>query len=312
MDRLESMRTFVAAVETGSLSGAARKLRRPLPTISRKVSELETHLGVQLLIRSTRKLTLTEAGADYVVAARRILDAVGEAERAVTGEFNAPRGELVVTAPVVLGRRQVLPVVVEFLTRFPDINVQLTLSNRNVHLVDDQIDVAVRVGALSDSSMKARRLGDVRMCVCGSPSYFAEHGTPKSPGDLSKMTCVTFDFLGSAEVWTFPPKLRRRGASVAIRSRISVNTAEAAVDAAAAGIGVTRVLSPQAADAVLRGDLEIVLRDFEPEPLPVSFLYPGQGVLPLKTRGFLDFAAPRLRHRFEQMASRLSGAGAAN
>jgi DNA-binding transcriptional LysR family regulator len=295
MDRLEAMAVLIAAVETGSLSAASRKLRTPLPTVSRKLSDLEAHLGTRLLIRSTRKLTLTDAGLAYVAACRRLLEQLGDAERAAAGEYSAPRGQLIVTAPVAFGRLHVLPVVDDFLAAFPEISVRLLLADRNVHLIDDDIDMAVRVGALPDSSMVATRVGSVRRVVCGSPAYFAAHGTPRIPQDLSELVCVTFDALTSATEWHFPTQQRKAEKPVPVRSRLSVNTAEAAVDAAVAGVGVTRVLSYQAARAVDDGKLQIILAAFEPEPWPVNLVHAAQGSLPLKMRAFLDFAAPRLR-----------------
>jgi DNA-binding transcriptional LysR family regulator len=296
VDRLDAMSVLVAAVETGSLSAASRKLRTPLPTVSRKVSELEAHLGTRLLIRSTRRLALTDAGAGYVAACRRILEQVGEAERAAAGEYSAPRGELIVTAPVAFGRLHVLPVVGDFLAAVPEIDVRLVLADRNVRLIDDDIDMAVRIGPLPDSRMVATRVGFVRRVVCGSAAYFAAHGTPRVPEDLSHLACVTFDAMTSAAEWPFPTARGKPDRPVPVRSRLSVNTAEAAIDAAIAGVGVTRVLSYQAAQAVQDGRLQIVLAAFEPAPLPVHLLHAAQGSLPLKMRGFLDFAAPRLRH----------------
>jgi DNA-binding transcriptional LysR family regulator len=295
MDRLEAMSILVAAVEAGSLSAAGRELGIPLPTVSRKVSDLEAHLKTRLLIRSTRRLMLTEAGAAYVSACKRILERVGEAERAASGEYSAPRGDLVVTAPIVFGRLHVLPVVDEFLATFPEINVRLTLSDRNVHLIDDHVDLAVRLGALSDASLVAIRVGSVRRVVCGSADYLATHGIPKTPDDLARLSCITFDSLTSTATWRFASAGSER--AVPIRSRLSVNTAEAAIDAAIAGVGVTRVLSYQVARGVAEGRLQIVLADYELEPLPISLVHVGQNPLPLKTRAFLDFAAPRIRER---------------
>lgn len=295
MDRLEAMSILVATVETGSLSAASRKLGAPLPTVSRKVSELEAYLNARLLIRSTRKLALTDAGAAYLQACKRILEQVGDAELAASGEYVAPRGDLIVTAPVVFGRLHVLPVVNDFLAAFSEINVQLALSDRNVHLIDDHIDAAVRIGPLVDMSLIATRVGFVKRVVCGSPAYFARHGAPKSPADLSDLACVTFDVLGSPVSWNFPSQGSRAELAVPVRSRLSVNTAEAAVDAAIAGVGVTRVLSYQAARAVEQGKLQIVLHEFEPEPMPVHLVRATQGPLPLKVRSFLDFTGLRLR-----------------
>jgi DNA-binding transcriptional LysR family regulator len=297
MDRLDAMSVLVAVVETSSLSGASRKLGVPLPTVSRKVSELEAHLKTQLLIRSTRKLSLTDAGAAYVAACKRILEQVGEAERAVSGEYSSPRGDLVVTAPIVFGRLHVLPAVNEFIANYPEIDVRLALSDRNVHLIDDHIDLAVRIGALQDSSMVTTRAGAVRRVVCASPAYLAGRRTPEVPEDLSALACVNFEGFTSSTAWTFSSADKRSERTVPIHARLAVNTAEAAVDAAVAGVGVTRVLSYQAANAVAEGKLKIVLAAYEPEPLPINLVHVGQSLLPLKIRAFLDFVAPRIRER---------------
>jgi DNA-binding transcriptional LysR family regulator len=297
VDRLEAMSLLVAVAEAGSLSAAGRKLRVPLPTVSRKISELEAHLNTRLLIRSTRRLALTESGAAYVAAARRILAEVSEAERAGSGDYAAPRGDLVVTAPIVFGRLHVLPVIAEFLSQWPEINVRLVLSDRNLHLIDDHIDIAVRIGALADSALAATKVGSVRRVVCGSPAYFAAHGAPKRPQDLSALTAVTFDQLSSSEHWTFRDPKSKREIRALVRPRLAVNTAEAAIDGAAAGLGVTRVLSYQVAQAVLDGRIEIVLAEYEPAPEPVSLIHAHAGLTPPKVRMALDFAAPRLRAR---------------
>jgi DNA-binding transcriptional LysR family regulator len=297
MDRLEAMSILLTVVETGSLSGASRKLRVPLPTVSRKVSDLEKHLRARLLIRSTRKLTLTSAGAAYIAASKRILEQVADAESAVAGEFVSARGELVVTAPVMFGRLHVLPAINAFLAAFPEINIRLVLSDRNVHLIDDQVDVAVRIGALPDSGMVATRVGGVRRVVCGSPAYLAAHGKPKTPEDLTAHAAVTFDILGSTAFWEFAVSGSRTAQPVPVNSRLAVNTAEAAIDAAIAGVGLTRVLSYQSSQAVRDGRLDIVLARFEPDPMPVSLVHAGQSLQPLKMRAFLDFVVPRLRER---------------
>ena len=294
MDRLEAMSILAAAVDTGSFSAASRKLGVPLPTVSRKVAELEKHLKAKLLVRSTRKLALTDAGASYLAASKRILEQVDDAEAAAAGEYSTPRGELVITAPIVFGRLHVLPVVCDFLARFSDIDVRMVLSDGNVSLIDDHIDLAVRIGALPDSSMMATRVGAVRRVVCGSPGFFAAHGTPKKPEDLAGLPCVTFAGTASSTSWTFA-RGRGRARPVQVRARLAVNTAEAALDAAIKGIGLTRVLSYQAARPVREGKLRIVLQKFEPAPMPVSLLHAGQDLVALKIRSFLDFAAPRLR-----------------
>ena len=194
------------------------------------------------------------------------------------------------------GRLHVLPIINEFLAGYTEINVRLVLSDRNVHLIDDHIDMAVRIGVLPDSSMAAMRVGSVRRVVCGSPAYFARHGIPHTAEDLSRLAAVTFDGLGSAASWNLSMPDSRAEKAVPILARLSVNTAEAAIDAAIAGAGVTRVLSYQIERALGEGKLEIVLENYEPEPLPVNLIHSGQEPLPLKLRSFLDFAVPGLRH----------------
>ena len=298
MDRFESMSVLVAAVEAGSLSAASRRLGMPLATLSRKVSVLEAHLKTQLLNRSSRRLTLTDAGRSYVEASKRILEEIGEAERAASGEYTAPRGELIVTAPIVFGRLHVLPVVTEFLKAYQDIGIRLVLADRMVNLLEDHVDVAVRIGELPDSSLVATRIGSIGRVVCGSLAYFSERGVPRTPSDLSKYDCVTFEGLMSPNTWIFGTG--KSAVSIRIRSRLVVNTAEAAIDAAIAGVGITRVLSYQAANAIRAGTLALALREFEPTPLPVNLVFAGQGLLPLKLRAFLDFAAPRLKARLSR------------
>jgi DNA-binding transcriptional LysR family regulator len=296
MDRLEAMAILVEAVDVGSLSAASRKMNVPLPTVSRKIADLESHLGARLLTRSTRKLTLTDAGATYVAVAKRILEQVADAERAAAGEYRAPRGDLGVTAPIVFGRLHLLPLVTDFLTRYPEIDIRLVLSDRNTDLIDEHMDIAIRIGALPDSSMIATRIGAVRHVICASPSFLASYGVPETPAALATFPCISHDFLTvPSAAWAF----REPGAKVdmmaPVRVRLAVTTAEAAIDAAVAGIGVTRLISHQVADAVARGALRIILARYECEPIPVSILYAGQGILPLKVRAFRDFATPRLR-----------------
>jgi DNA-binding transcriptional LysR family regulator len=295
MSRLESMSVLVAVVDAGSLSAAARRLGMPLATVSRKVAELESHLKTRLLHRTTRQLSLTEAGASYVAACRRILEEIGEAERAATGEYAVPKGELVVTAPVVFGRLHVVPVVAEFLAQYPEIDINLVLTDRVVHLMDEAADVAVRIGELPDSSFVATAVGAVRRVVCASPAYLAAHGVPAKPRDLAGHECITFEVLASKRAWVFGAG--KSELAVPVHSRLAVNTAEAAIAASMLGVGLVRVLSYQVADA-LRGDaLRVVLEAFESAPLPINLVHKGQAPLPLKLRAFLDFVAPRLRSR---------------
>lgn len=293
MDRLESMSILVAAAEAGSLSAAARRLGIPLTNVSRKVSELEAYLKTGLLNRSSRRLTLTDAGRSYVADCKRILELVGEAERATTGEYGAPKGDLVITAPIVFGRLHVLPVVTEFLKAYPDIDVRLIFADRIVNLLEEQIDLAVRIGDLPDSSLIAARIGAIRHVVCGSPGYFAARGMPRIPDELGSHDCISFEGLVSPSVWTFA--FGKATKSVPVHSRLIVNTAEAAISAATAGVGITRVLSYQVAEEIRANRLVLALRDFEPAPWPVSLVYTGQRLLPSKVRVFLDYAVPRLK-----------------
>ncbi|EJZ20719.1 LysR family transcriptional regulator [Rhizobium sp. Pop5] len=293
MDRLDAMTVLLAVVEQGSLSAASRHLRSPLATISRKVSELEAHLNAQLLQRTNRKVALTEAGRSYVEAAREILDRVEEAERTAAGEYSAPKGELTMTAPIVFGRLHVLPVVVDFLKAYPDINLRLVLGDRLSNLVEDHIDVALRIGNLPDSNLIATRLGAIRRTAYASPDYLSRHAAPGHPSDLTAHDCITFDSMASTVSWTFTEG--NRDLTVPIRPRLAVTTAEAAVDATVAGLGITRILSYQAAGAETAGLLVPLLQDFEPPPAPVHLVYPTQGLIPLKLRALIDFATPRLR-----------------
>ena len=298
MDRLEAMSILLTVVDAGSLSAAARRLGMPLPTVSRKVAELEAHLHTRLLHRTTRQLSLTEAGAAYVAACRRILDDVGEAERIATGEYAAPKGELAVTAPIVFGRLHIVPVVAEFLAQYPEIRIKLLLTDHVVHLMEEQIDVALRIGELPDSTLVASRVGTVRTVVCGSPAYLAQRGVPARPEELAAHDCISFEVLASRRAWVFGDG--KSAMSVPVISRLEVNTAEAAIAATTLGVGLVRVLSYQVADAVRNGALDVVLRDYEPAPLPVSLVHKGQTPLPRTLRAFLDFAAPRLRARIAQ------------
>jgi len=293
MDRLEAMSILVTAAEAGSLSAAARRLGTPLATVSRKVSELEAHLSTRLLNRSSRRLTLTDAGQSYVAACKRILDDVEEAERAASGEYSAPRGDLIITAPIVFGRLHVLPVVIAFIRAYPEINIRLVQADRTVSLAEEHIDLAVRIAELPDSSMIAVRLGAIRRVVCASPTYLAARGAPRHPSDLAAHDCIALEGPASLSAWTFVTG--KSETTVTLRPRLSVNTAEAAVDAAVAGLGLTRVLSYQTAQARRAGTLALALEEFELPPWPVSLVYPSQRLLPLKLRAFIDFATPRLK-----------------
>lgn len=296
MDRLDAMSILSVAAEVGSLSAAAHRLGIPLATVSRKVSALETHLKTRVLNRSSRQMTLTDAGQSYVEACRRILDDVEQAERTVSGEYSALRGELVITAPTAFGRLHVLPVAAEFLKVYPKIDVRLVFSNRVLNLLEDHIDLGMRLGDLPDSRLVAMRVGSIRGVVCASPAYLAAWGAPQTPQELAAHDCITFISRGQQTyAWDFPAGKGQK--SVPVHSRLVVDAVEAAVDAAVSGVGITRVFSYHVASAVRAGTLTILLRAFEPAPLPVNLVHTEGRLLPLKLRAFLDFAAPRLKAR---------------
>lgn len=298
MDRLDAMSVLLAAVESGSLSKASRELRLPLATVSRKVAELEAHLKATLLIRSAKGLELTPAGRSYVTSAKSILEQLSEAERAASGEYSEPKGDLVVTAPIMFGRMHVLPVVTRFLEAFSEVSVGLVLTDRVAHFLEDQVDVALRLGMLPDSNLIAARVGEVRHVICASPDYLAANGIPATLDDLDKHRLVSFQSVSALSTWTFEHDGAER--TISFRSRLSVNTIDAAIDAALAGAGLVRAVSYQIADHVRAGRLAVVLESFEPQLRPVHLVYDTQSRLPLKLRAFVDFVVPRLRERLVQ------------
>jgi DNA-binding transcriptional LysR family regulator len=301
MDRLEAMGILVQSVELGSFSAVGRKFGIPVSTVSRRISDLEERIGTKLLLRTTRKLALTDAGQCYVEASKRILEQVEEAEREAAGEFSVPKGELAITAPLMFGRLHLLPIVSEFLALYPEIDIRLLLSDRNVHLVEDHIDLAIRIGKLPDSALVASRIGTMRTVVCASKDVIARHGAPKEPCDLEMLPCITFDAPFASQGWQFCNHKQGTMVDVPVMPRLTVTSADAALEAARVGIGFARLLHYQTADCVSIGKLQLVLEDYEPEPAPVHILHFAQGQMPLKLRRFLDFATPRLRKRMAKL-----------
>ncbi|WP_271619062.1 LysR substrate-binding domain-containing protein [Bradyrhizobium sp. CCBAU 51745] len=294
------MSIVLQTVEKGSLTGAAKALNMPLPTLSRKLSDLESYLGTKLLQRSTRKLTLTDAGQSYVASIKRIMEDIEEVERAASSEYTTPRGELVLTAPLLFGQMYILPIVTDFLAAYPEINVRLLLSDRNLHLYDDHVDMAVRLGELPDSSMIATRVGTMDTVVCASPDLLAAHGVPKHPKDLQRLPCVIFTGPSSA-IWSFRNPANKREFGIDIVPRLSVTAAESAVQAAVRRTGLTRVYRYHCADELRSGKLVQVLQEFDVDPIPVHLVHAARGQLPLKMRVFLDFAASQLRSALSQL-----------
>ncbi|VGI42901.1 transcriptional regulator [Klebsiella pneumoniae] len=317
MDRLSAMALLVKVTELGSMSAAARALNMPLTTVSRHIGELESALGVRLLARTTRKLTLTDAGGDYVAAARRILEEVENAERQATGEYQEPKGELVISAPTMFGRQHVLPVISEFIARYPLIRVRLLLSDRNADLVSDHVDLAVRIGDLADSSMVATRLGTMRIVACAHPALLAKYGEPQRPRDLAALLAkygepqrprdlaalpiIRIESPMPYRGWRFRAA-EREDQLINLPPVLSVTTPESAADAARLGVGVARLLHYQALDGLRHGELRLLLENVEPDPAPVHLLYTARDLAPLKLRKFIDFAAPALRQALLRIA----------
>ncbi len=300
MDRIESMSVVVAIAEAGSLSAASRQLRMPVPTVSRRLAELEGWLGTQLFQRSSRRLSLTEAGRAYVEACRGILEQVGRAEREASGEYRAPTGDMTVTSPWGIGHLHLVPLACEFQRAYPDIRLRVLMTDRVLNPSEMSIDVSIRVGPLSDSSLIATRIGSVRVVACASPAYLAAHGRPLVPADLIGHDCITIDELGVPKSWTFLE--HGREAAAPIQSRLTVNTSEAAVEAAIEGAGITRVMSYKMEAARRSGALALILEEFEKDPLPIHILYTERKPTPLKLRVFLDWLMPRLKARLAPSA----------
>jgi DNA-binding transcriptional LysR family regulator len=299
MDRFEAMRTLIAAVDGGSLSAASRGLNTPLATVSRRVSDLEAHLGAQLLVRTSRKLILTEAGEAFVAAARKLIDDLDDAERAASGEYRAPRGELLVTAPIMFGKIHVAPIVHDFLSAYPEVTVRLVLADHVIDLVEAHIDVAVRIGELPNSDLVARRVGQVQWVICASRDYLVRRSEPAAPTDLVHHDCIAFEGLQTYRDWTFGAGAQTQSAS--IRPKLSVNTADAVIAAASAGVGIARVMSYQAAVAIRSETLVPILQPHAPPPIPVQIVHRSQRSQPLKQRAFLDFVTPRLKIALDEV-----------
>ena len=287
MDKLRALETFVAIVDNGSLTAAAQALNSSLPAVVRLLAALEARLGVRLLNRTTRRLSLTEEGRQYLERARRLLADVDEADRSVQGAQQVePSGSLAVTAPVLFGHMHVAPAVTRFLVRYPQMRVNLVLLDRVVNLVEEGLDVGVRIAHLPDSTLVAQPVGRIRSVVVASPAYLRRHGTPRHPRDLAGSNCLRFSGVDGAS-WAFRDGERR--ISVAVRGNLECNLAAPMLEACAAGLGYTKVLSYQAMPYVQAKQLRIVLAEHELEPRNLSVVYPSARLLPSRTRVFIEW-----------------------
>ena len=293
MDRFHLINVFVAVVDTNGFAGAGRKLNMSPPAVTRAINELETHLGLRLLTRTTRTVRVTDAGERYVQDCKRILSEMLEADESVSGMHASPRGRLTVTAPVLFGGMYVTPIVTQYLNRYPDVTASCLFLDRVVNLLDEGVDVAVRIGELPDSTMQAIRVGQVRRVICAAPDYLAKNGIPISPDDLHSHTIVSASGVTPSPEW----KLMEHGEprNIRLQARMITTTNDSAVAAAINGFGLTRLLSYQVAEHLRTGKLKAVLPEFEPAALPVHVVHREGRQAPQRVRAFLDLAIERLR-----------------
>jgi DNA-binding transcriptional LysR family regulator len=313
MDRIDALRAFVVAVDRGGLSAAARALGRSPASITRAVASLEDRLGAALLQRTTRSLKLTEAGDRYIVVARRVLADLDEAEK-TTGEGNLePHGMLTITAPLAFGSLHVQPILDAFLSSHGSVRARLLLLDRVVSMVDEGIDVAIRIAHLPDSALIAVGVGAVRRLVVASPEYLARFGRPKDPAALATHRCVCSTAITPTDVWTFGTATgSRRGKHVRVSPTLTVNIAETAIRSAIRGVGVTCALSYQVTEHLASGALVRLLSQYEPPPLPVHVVYPASSARTAKVRAFVEIAAPRLRALLDDSTGRRRARGASS
>jgi DNA-binding transcriptional LysR family regulator len=286
MDRIDAMQAFVAVADLRGFAPAARKLGLSPSGITRLIAALENRLGARLLQRTTRSLTLTDTGTRYLERIRRILADIEEAERSAEGERMRPSGRLVVSAPLGFGRLHVSPVMSAYLARYPEVTAELRLSDRMINLVEEGVDLAVRIGYLGDSTLVGRHVGEMRRIVVASGGYLEQHGEPATPAAIASHRTVQFGAAAAAPEWRFIEDGRE--IRVVVAPRFTTNSADAAIHYAAEGGGLTRVLAYQAAEAIKDKRLEIVLAKFEPPALPIHIVYPTSRLLSAKVRAFID------------------------
>lgn len=288
MDRLDAMQAFVAVADLQGFAPAARKLGLSPSGVTRLIAALEDRLGARLLQRTTRKVALTDVGTRYLERVRRILADVEEAESSAEGERTRPSGRLVVSAPIGFGRLHISPLMSQYLARYPEVTAELRLTDRTINLVEDGVDLAVRIGHLPDSTLVARHVGEMRRIVVASDGYLAQRGEPDTPEAIATHDTIQFGAATAAPEWRFVEDGRE--VRVLCTPRFTTNSADAAIQYAGQGGGLTRVLAYQAADAIKAGRLRIVLEKFEPPALPIHAVYPTSRLLSAKVRAFIDLA----------------------
>ncbi len=295
MDKLQTMKTFVQIVDSGSLTAAAEVLGTSLPTVVRALAALEESMNVRLMNRTTRKSTLTDEGHFYLQQCRQILSTIEEAEHALTDRRSEPAGQLTITAPVMFGKMRVSPILTGFMSDYSQINIKLLLLDRVVNMVDEGIDVAIRIGPLDDSSMIARPVGEIRQVLCASPELIQQNPL-KQPEELIEANCIRVTALAPGPGWHF----YKNGKQITIptRDRFVCNLIDAAIDACTQGLGYGKFLSYQVEDLVKQGRLAYVLEEFEPPPLPVSVVYPHSRLMPVRVRAFVDRITQQLKASF--------------
>lgn len=290
MDRLDLMTVFVAVAEEQSFAGGARRLNMSPPAVTRAIASLEERLKIRLLTRTTRHVRVTEAGQRYLADARRIISEMDAADEAVMGINGTPKGHLAITAPVLFGRLYVMPTIVSYLERYPDMQVSAVFLDRVVNMLEEGLDVGIRIGELPDSSMNAIKVGYVRRVTCASPVYLAKHGIPQHPSDLSQHYLVAANSAGNQGEWRFG-----QGISVKVKPRLTETNNDSAIVAVLRHLGITRLLSYQVAPYLASGELQTVLEDFEPERLPIHVLHREGRYASAKVRTFVDLIVEELR-----------------
>lgn len=293
MDRFHLMSVFVAVAETEGFAAGARRLNMSPPAVTRAIATLEEQLGVKLFNRTTRYVRTTEAGQRYLTDARRILVDLDAADEAAAGINAEPRGHLIVTAPVMFGRLHVMPGIINYLERYPDTEVSAVFLDRVVNLLEEGIDVGIRIGELPDSTMQALPVGSVRIVTCASPDYLTEHGTPQHPEELSGHSIIASSAGNNAVDWRFHQL--KDSWSQRLKPRLSVTTNDAAIEAAIQGLGITRLLSYQVAPFITEGKLQVILEDYEPTPRPVNIVHREGRFSSARVRAFIDLLAEQLR-----------------